>query len=76
MHPTKKKTYIDDAIKAKEKLPDPGRYDLKMDWIFPPPHISNIDKSPRVTEAGQIEKYEKKHKFPEPNKYNPVYTLT
>ena len=65
------KHYLDDLIKPKAKFPAPNAYnmakDLKLNYNI------MTTKSPRITEAMEIEKKAKKDKFPDASTYRPDF---
>ena len=65
------KHYLDDTLRIKKNVPAPNTYnmakDLKVNYNI------MTSKSPRVTEAVEIEKLAKKNKFPDPSSYKPDF---
>lgn len=65
---------LDSALKQKSLVPAPSHY--KLDHIAPivdpKRHNPITARSPRVTEAGEIERMAKKHKRPSIGTYNPM----
>ena len=68
IHDTKKKTYIDDAVKQKAFLPPP--YDVAGSLINPKKN-SNLCKGVRMTLPLEIENLNKKEVKPGPGAYEP-----
>jgi hypothetical protein len=67
MSNTKKKTYIDDIVKAKEFIPAPQSYETAGTLLSK--NRSNLSKGQRVTLAIEIEKDAKKNEKPGPGAY-------
>jgi hypothetical protein len=72
IHAGKKKTFIDDEVKAKSHVPD-ARYNVTLDWTAN--KRSNMCKGFRHTLATEIEHEAKKHSRPEPQTYKPEHKL-
>lgn len=72
IHAGKKKTFIDDEVKAKSHVPD-ARYNLTVDWTAN--KRSAMCKGFRHTLATEIELNAKKHSRPEPLTYKPEHKL-
>lgn len=63
--------FLDRLMKQGKVTPSPSTYNLNVSIIPKSQNIYSLkDKSERLTEAQQIEKEYKKHKFPGPNQYN------
>lgn len=62
----KPRHYLDDLLRSKKNVPD-AKYQIAKDFTFKQNMLHQ--KSPRITLPMQIEKREKKLKFPEPATY-------
>jgi hypothetical protein len=68
VHNTKKKNYIDDAVKMKSFIPSPTIYEVAGSLLNPKKH-SNLCKGIRMTLPLDIEKLSKKEQKPGPGAY-------
>jgi hypothetical protein len=63
--------FLDRLMKQGKVTPSPSTYNLNVSIIPKSQNIYSLkDKSQRLTEAAEIEKEYKKHKFPAPDQYN------
>lgn len=64
---------LDTALKQKSLVPAPSHYKLEhlSAIVDPKRHNPITARSPRITEAGEIERTAKKHKRPDAGTYNP-----
>lgn len=72
IHAGKKKTFIDDEVKAKKHVPE-ANYNVSLDWTRD--KRSNFSKGFRHTLATEIAAHAKKHARPEPLTYKPDHKL-
>jgi hypothetical protein len=70
----KPRHYLDDILRVKKGLPPPTTYEVRKDFNLKTNMLNQ--KSPRITVAGEIERIEKKKKYPEPATYKINHRLT
>ena len=70
----KPRHYLDDILRVKREVPPPTTYEVRKDFNLKTNMLNQ--KSARVTVAGEIEKNEKKKKYPEPATYKIGHKLT
>ena len=63
--------YLDGLMKTKKIVPPPNTYNIPRDLLIKQNMMTS--KSPRVTEAIEIEKLAKKNKFPDAATYIPIF---
>ena len=68
-----KKTFVDDAVKAKRHVPD-AKYDVSLNWVAPNKR-SNFCKDKRHTIATDIERVTKRETRPNQHTYSPSHKL-
>lgn len=69
----KPRHYLDDILRVKKGVPPPNTYNVRKEPVIKMNVMTS--KSPRTTVAGEIEKLEKKKKFPAPDSYKPGFKL-
>jgi hypothetical protein len=70
----KPRHYLDDILRSKKIVPPPTQYTVAKDFTMKQNMLNQ--KSPRITLPVEIEKREKKLKFPEPATYKIEHKLT
>jgi hypothetical protein len=69
--PTKKTTYLDDAVRQNAFLPAPGTYNsIDLDKQHDQKRRSNLSKSVKLSYLGMIQKEEIKKALPAPGFYD------